>query len=164
MGEYFYNFLANGENQGYSYLYLSRERLFSTTRFKTNNELISNVFSLQLCNNTVIACKHGDAAWVDLGSKAADHFPDCAYPLLLPKARTHPYVYQQISADSGNWFAEATLTPSEDTIIESIRGTTSRRFTMQGDTPVTIDWGGAISHLCTSAEESIEGAQIDFII
>ena len=164
MSEYFYNFTFNGLNQGYSYLHVDRERLYSVTRFKANDKVVSNVFKLQLCDDNVVACKHGAANWVELGANNLDHFPDCAYPLLLPKARSHSYNYQQISAKNGLWIGAAKLTPIKNTILESVNNFSTRRFTMDGNTPVIIDWGGAVSHLCASAEESIQGAQIDFVI
>ena len=100
--ECFYDFRIHGENCGYSYLLLERNRLFSHTRFRLDDGTVfSNVFRLTLDGDRVLACRHGERPWVDLRAHAPDHYPGCAYPLLLLKARTGPFAYVQVSEDDG---------------------------------------------------------------
>ena len=47
--ECFYNFRIHGENRGYSYLLLKRDRLFNLTRFRLDDGAVfANVFRLTL--------------------------------------------------------------------------------------------------------------------
>ncbi len=162
MTEYFYNFTINGLNQGYSYLYLDHKKLYSVTRFAFEGSIKTNKFLLKLRDECLLACKHGEAKWVDLQQVASDHYPDCAYPLLLPKAIRQPYHFTVISADDGSILGESSLVRENDTITETVNERPTRKFTMDGCTPVQIDWGGAISTLCASAVESVAGSTIDF--
>ena len=163
MTEYFYNFKVNEENQGYSYLRLDHTSLFSLTRFRIGeDETYSNVFSLKLSGEKVLACKHGDADWVDFSRLPPNHYPGCAYPLLLSKVTSDPYTYIQVSEDDGSILGETVFSREGRDIVESQKGTETRRFTMRNGVPIKIDWGGAISILCETADEAIEGSGIEF--
>ena len=165
MSEYFYDFTIDGDNHGYSYLSFDHETLYSFTRFLIEKEEVyTNVFSLKLDGGRVLACKHEDADWVDLGDQPPDHFPACAYPLLLPRVASPPYAYIQVSCDDGSIIGKTLLSREGADIVESRDGKEYRRFTMQGDVPVRIDWGGAVSHLCANGDEAVAGSGLDFLI
>lgn len=164
MQKYFYNFIFDGNNQGYSYLYLSSEKLVSYTRFLTEeNTIYSNSFVLKLEGENILACKHGDADWVDFSNQPAHHYPSCAYPLFLTKVTTEPYNYRQVSEDDGSFCADMRLLWQGDDIVEYHRDRETRRFTMLDGVPIRINWGGAMSHLCRTSEEAIQGSGIEFI-
>ncbi len=165
MNQYFYNFTIDGDNRGYSYLRFDDKTLYSFTRFLiTEDETYTNVFSLKLEGGRVLACKHGDGDWVDLGDQPPDHYPACAYPLLLPRVTSTPYTYVQLSCDDGSTIGKTLLSREGADIVESRDGKEYRRFTMHGDVPVRIDWRGAVSHLCANADEAVAGSGLDFLI
>ena len=163
MTELFYNFIVGGHNRGYSYLRQSPAQLYSVTRFlDENNEPFTSVFRVRLDSDKVLACKHGDRNWLDLSAYPPDHLPSCAYPLLLPRVTDEALTYVQISADDGSTIGLTELRAEHSEIVETQGGSTHRRFSMAGPVPVRIDWGGAISHLCNSAEESVAGTRVTF--
>jgi len=165
VNELFYNFTLAGKNRGYSYLSVDTTRLYSLTRFLLDNdEVFTNVFTLKLSDGEVRACKHGDLNWINLNGQPPHHFPGCAYPLLLPRAMTTPYTYVEISGDNASVIGETQLSRELDDIVESQNGTIRRTFTMDGETPVRIDWGGAVSHLCSDGDESVRDTGISFAI
>jgi hypothetical protein len=165
MSEYFYNFTLDGDNRGYSYLRFDHKTLYSLTRFLIEkDETYTNVFSLRLDSGRVLACKHEDADWVDLREQPPDHYPACAYPLLLPRVTSTSTTYIQISCDDGSVIGETLLSWEGEEIVESRDGKEYRRFTMREGVPVTIDWGGAVSHLCADADEAVAGSGLDFHI
>ena len=154
MSEFFYNFTVNGKNRGYSYLFINSTTLYSHTEFWIEGgELYRNVFHLRIENGRISASKHDDSDWVDLSNHPPNHFPGSAYPLLLPKAVSQPTKYVQIREDDGAVLGEFELRLENQQIIESHNGKITRRFFMNSDIPVRIDWGGAISELCQSADE-----------
>lgn len=164
MNEYFYNFKFDGKNQGYSYLRFDQNSLLSFTRFLAeNDEVYSNVFLLKLSGEKVLACKHGDAGWVDFSNHPPHHYPSCAYPLFLSKVASDRYTYVQISEDDGSIFGETVLSWNGDDIVESRDAVEYRRFTMRNGIPIKINWGGAISHLCKTADEAIEDSGLEFV-
>ena len=164
MSEYFYIFKVNGENRGYSYLRLDQKRLLSYTRFlMENDEIYTNVFVLKLNGERVLACKHGLADWVDFSDQPHHHYPSCAYPLLLTRVASQPYTYMQISEDDGAAIGETTLWRDGADLVETRNAKEYRRFTMRNGIPIKINWGGAISILCKSAEEATEGSSIEFV-
>ena len=165
MSEFFYNFTLGDENRGYSYLRIDEGHLHSFTRFLLDSgETFTNVFRLRLDGQRVKACKHGDLDWIDLSESPEDHYPGSAYPLLLPKAMTGRYAYTQVSDDDGSVICETVLEREGVDIVERQNGIVCRRFTMDGETPIRIDWGGAVSRLCASAEASIDGSAVDFVV
>ena len=153
------------ENRGYSYLLLKRDRLFSLTRFRLNDGAVfANVFRLTLDGDRVLACRHGESPWVDLRAHPPDHYPGCAYPLLLPKALTEPFAYVQVSEDDGTVGERAVLRPDGPTIVETVGGKSVRRFELEGAACIRIDWGGAVSRLRGSREEAAAGSGIKFVL
>lgn len=165
MSEYFYNFVLQGKNRGYSYLFLDTTRLYSFTRFRLEDgNTVTNIFKLKLSGRSILACQHGDLDWVDFSGHPKNHFPGCAYPLLLPQALHQPVNYIQVSEDDGSVIGETQLRPEPPDIVESFRGVVQRTFTMAGATPVQINWGGAVSHLCADAEECVRDSGIAFVI
>lgn len=163
--ESFYDFRIHGENRGYSYLLLEPERLFSLTRFRLDDGAVfANVFRLTLDGDRVLACRHGESPWVDLSGHPPDHYPGCAYPLLLPKAVTEPFAYIQVSEDDGTVGPRAVLEPDGPAIVETVGGKTARRFEVHGAACVRIDWGGAISTLRHSGQEAATGSGIAFAL
>ena len=146
--ESFYDFRIHGENRGYSYLRLEPERLYSLTRFRLDDGAVfTNVFRLTLKGDRVLACRHGESPWVDLRTHPPDHYPGCAYPLLLSKARTEPFAYVQVSEDDGTVAERPVLETVGPAIVETVRGQVVRRFELCGSACVRINWGGAISTL-----------------
>lgn len=165
MSELFYNFYIGGENEGYYYLNQTGESLFSQTKFLLDGgEVFINTFSLKLDQVKVTAYKYRDGDWVDFSVQPANYYPTSAYPLLLTKAKVKPYTYTAIRESDGAILGETTLKANGDDIIEMRDGQINRHFTMKGDLPVTIDWGGPISHLCQDAEEAVKGSEIVFDI
>lgn len=165
MNEYFYDFAVDGHNRGFSYLYLDSEKLQSVTRFLLEDgSMFTNVFLLRLKDKNVLACRHGDFDWVDLSELPSGHYPSCAYPLLLSKARSKPFNYVQVSERDGSPISETVLDCHQQVITEYQGGKVCRSFTMDGDIPVSIDWGAAKSKLHPSAEASTEGSGIIFSI
>lgn len=164
MNEYFYNFTTDGINLGYSYLRFDHTHLKSYTRFRLEGaELYTNIFLLKLDEEKVLACKHNSRDWVDLRHQPPRFYPSCAYPLFLSKVTSAPYRYTQISEDDGSPLGEVVLSWAGDDIVETQNAAVRRRFTMQDDVPVRIDWGGTISHLCQTAEEAIAGSGLEFV-
>ncbi len=165
MNEFFYDFTLDGANRGYSYLLLDASALRSVTRFRLEDDAVfTNVFELKLGDGEVLACRHGANEWVDLSTCPVDHFPGCAYPLLLPRALSKPYTYVQISDDDGSVIGPTHLQCEGWDIVESREGITRRRFTMDGETPTRIDWGGAISNLHDSPDACVRGSRLEFVI
>ena len=165
MNEFFYDFTLDGANRGYSYLFLDESSLRSVTRFRLeDDEVVTNVFELKLDDGQVLACRHGANDWVDLSKHPHDQFPGCAYPLLLPRALSRSYSYVQISDDDGSVIGPTRLQCEGRDIVESREGITRRRFTMDGETPIRIDWGGAISNLRGNQDECVRGSRLEFII
>ena len=163
--ESFYDFRIHGENRGYSYLLLGGERLFSLTRFRLEDGTVfTNVFRLTLDGDHVLACCHGERPCVDLRAHPPDHYPGCAYPLLLPKALTEPFAYVQVSEDDGTVGERAILEADGPVIEETVGGKVVRRFELSGATCVRINWGGAISTLRGSGEEAAAGSGIAFAL
>jgi len=163
MQEHYYNFTQEGRNRGYSYLFLSESKLYSYTRFRLSNAaLFTNVFELKLSQHKILACKHGNTSWIDLSHLPHTHYPSCAYPLYLPQVMNTVYKYIQVSEDDGSIVGHTVLVPEGNDITESQGGQMKRRFTMDGDTPIAINWGGAISYICSDAEESVEGCDVEF--
>ncbi len=161
--ELFYNFMIAGKNRGFSYLNVTDTTLLSYTEFEIEaNNIYRNVFHLKLDMGRVVASKQGEADWVNLSDQPPNHFPGCAYPLLLPRASDKEYRYTQISEVSGAVVGEFVLSRIKDEIVESKDDKVYRRFKMSNDVPTTIDWGGAVSHLCGSAEQSVAGSPITF--
>ncbi|MBX2868662.1 MAG: hypothetical protein KTR18_08305 [Acidiferrobacterales bacterium] len=164
MCELFYNFKLDGAQRGYSYLHIDNTSLYSHTEFLVEGgETYSNVFRLRLDGERILACKHGERDWLDFSNQPINHYPGCAYPLLLPKVKSQPYKYTQISEDSGRVLGGYELHPIGQEIVELCDGQVSRRFTMNGNVPIQIDWGGAISELCETADESVAGSGIVFM-
>ena len=165
MNEFFYDFQFDNENRGYSYLSIDAIKLYSFTRFVLDsNKVFTNTFMLKLNDNEILACKHGDLDWVYLNEKPPHHFPGCAYPLLLPRAEIKPYTYVQISEDDGSVIGKTQLRRELNDIIESQNGAICRKFTMEGEIPVRIDWGGAVSHLCSTSDESVRDSGLSFAV
>lgn len=163
--ESFYDFRIHGENRGYSYLLLGGELLFSLTRFRLDDGTVfTNVFRLALDRDRVLACCHGERPWVDLSAHPPDHYPGCAYPLLLPKALAEPFAYVQVSEDDGTVGERAMLEADGPVIVETVGGKDVRRFELAGAACVRIDWGGAISTLRGSGEEAAAGSGIEFAL
>ena len=163
--ESFYDFRIHKENRGYSYLLLERDRLFSLTRFRLDDgSVFANVFRLTLDGDRVLACRHGDSPWVDLRGYPPDHYPGCAYPLLLPKAIAGPFAYVQVSEDDGTVGERAVLRPDGSVIVETIGDNVVRRFELDGVACIRIDWGGASSTLRGSGKEAAAGSGIEFAL
>jgi len=163
MQELFYNFTHDGRNRGYSYLFWDESKLLSFTRFKlSNNGLFTNVFELKLANSKILACKHGQLDWINLDYLPATHYPACAYPLYLPLVRNSLFKYVQISEDDGSVVGNIVLRPKQDEIVEYQAGKFKRSFTMNEETPVKINWGGAVSYLCSNASESVKNSGVEF--
>jgi len=152
MREYFYNFTFEGTNRGYSYLYVD----------SLDDTDVTNAFALRISRQNVIACKHDDLDWVDLSQHPQDHFPSCAYPLLLPRVQASTYSYIQISEDDGSVIGKIQLRRNLCDIVEYSDDKILRRFTMEGETPIRIDWGGAISYLCSNAQECVRHSGLTF--
>ncbi|MEM7798218.1 MAG: hypothetical protein AAF633_03430 [Chloroflexota bacterium] len=164
MFKYFYNFTLNSKNCGYSYLQFDQTSLLSNTRFlKEDGEIYANTFLLKLDGQRVLACKHGSNPWISMSNYPPNHFPSCAYPLLLPRVSSNPYSYVQLSEDDGSVISETILLMTGDDIVESQNGIETRRFTMRDKVPIKIDWGSAISYLCETADEAIADSGIEFI-
>ena len=162
MKELFYTFCFGKTNHGYYYLRQQENLLFSEAKFRTGDELYTNTFELKYHGDDVLAYKYGDGAWVDFTSQPAHHFPTSAYPLLLPKAFAQPYVYTAIAEEDGAVLGRTTLRFENNDIIETRKGKMVRRFTLEKDLPVTIDWGGPVSFLCASAAEAVRGSGVTF--
>jgi hypothetical protein len=162
MNEFFYDFTLNDQNRGYSYLRFDEKHLYSFTRFLVeDDEIYTNIFSLRLDGERVLACRHGDAEWADLNGQPDDHYPTCAYPLLLSRVTSTGYTYVQVSCDDGEVIGEALLSRAGDDIVETVDGKVHRRFTMRDGVPIRIDWGGAVSHLCATADEAAAGSGLE---
>lgn len=162
MDELFYNFCFGETNHGYYYLRQQDNLLFSEAKFCRENELYTNTFSVKHDGSSVLAYKYGDEAWVDFTSQSAHHFPTSAYPLLLPNAFSKPYVYTAIAEGDGSVLGETILVSEGNEIVETRKGQVVRRFTLEKEVPVAIDWGGPVSHLCTSAAEAVKGSDVTF--
>ena len=163
MKEFFYTFEMDGSNVGFSYLRKSSQRLLSLTKFRTPGmSLYTNLFDLRLSAGRVIAVKQGHAQWVDLSHLPFDHYPSAAYPLLLHKVGSEPFFYTQISEVDGSPIAVMTLTRVGSCVLESAGKTVRRRFLMEDEVPVQVDWGGPISRLCTNASEATRGSGVRF--
>ena len=138
--------------------------VLSLTRFRLDDgTLYTNRFENQIAAGRVVRCRHGvaDDAWVDLRHAPANAWPGSAYPLFLGFAgRGQPWEYSVLSEDHGDVVGTLALIRDGDTIEEQDSWRMVRKFVMAGDTPVTIDWGGALSHLCESAEASAEGSAV----
>lgn len=161
--ELFYNFMIAGRNRGFSYLNVTDANLLSHTEFEMEpNNIYRNIFHLKLKNGRVVESKHGEDDWVNLSDQPPNHFPGCAYPLLLPRVNDKAFRYTQISEDSGAVIGEFVLSRIDDEIVELNDDKIYRRFRMSNDVPTSIDWGGAVSHLCGSPKESVAGSPITF--
>ncbi|MEM7362832.1 MAG: hypothetical protein AAF525_02305 [Pseudomonadota bacterium] len=149
--ELFYSFEAGGEHIGVSYLRITSRRLLSVTRFlESEGSIYTNRFDLELDDGRVRAIQQGDGPWTNLMDLPDDHYPSSAYPLLLPRVRD-TFVYTQVSDSDGSPVAVTRLVKETDDIVEYQNGQVRRRFTMNGDTPTRIDWGGAYSTLRADA-------------
>lgn len=163
MPEYYYNFTVSGENRGYSYLKYDTQQLYSFTRFYfEENELLTNIFRLKISNQIVLACQYNDNPLIEFTAPQTDYYPSCAYPLFLNKASIKPYTYMQIAEADGSYIGQTELVKHGSEIEESRNGDVLRTFSMENNTPVRIDWGGAVSHWCRNAEESIKGSGLSF--
>ncbi len=163
MTEHYYDFKIQDQACGYSYLLWDQQRLHSFTRFRLpDGQVITNVFRLLLKGRAVERCRHNDLPWIDLAELPADHYPGCAYPLLLDQLSDAPFPYVQVSEDDRAVLGVVTLERTGDVVLERSADRELRRFVMRGDTPITIDWGGAVSELCGSGRESAEGSGFEF--
>lgn len=163
MTEHYYDFKIQDQACGYSYLFWDDQRLHSFTRFRLpDGQVITNVFRLLLKEEAVERCRHNDLPWVDLTGLPEDHYPGCAYPLLLDRSSESPFPYVQVSEDDGAVTGNVTLERAGDVVLEKSADRVLRRFFMQGKTPIMIDWGGAVSELCGSGRESAEGSGFEF--
>jgi hypothetical protein len=80
------------------------------------------------------------------------------------RAVKKPYMYVQVSEDDGSVIAETQLNKQLDDIVESQNGVVHRIFTMKSDIPIRIDWGDAISHLCSDSDECVRDTGLTFTI
>lgn len=164
--DYFYDFRIGGEKRGFSWLRADDRVVLSLTRFRLDDgTLFTNRFENEVAAGKVVRCRHGaaDGDWVDLRDAPADAWPGSAYPLFLEFAADgRPYEYSLLSEDDGRVVGALELIRSGNTIEEKSAGRTVRRFVLAGATPVTIDWGGAVSQLHESGEASAAGSGVAF--
>ena len=152
----FYTFEANCQHVGFSYLKLTTTRLLSVTRFRQpDGELYTNRFDLRLDADGICAIKHDDQAWVDLSELPENHYPSAAYPLLLARVRKGSYSYTQVSDSDEAILGEIRMVREGDDIVEYDGVVMRRRFTMDGERPVYIDWRGACSNLVEDATSAV---------
>ena len=148
------------KNYGFYYLKQEENLLYSHTEFNTPNGPYQNIFHIQFEGDKVLAFKHNNKAWVKVEPQ---HHPTSAYPLLLPRVGKDALHYTMLSEDKNEVLGEAVLKREGNEIIESLGDKTLRCFNMQSDTvygdsvPEKIDWGGAVSFLCSDEIEAVEG-------
>ena len=160
-GEWFYDFVLDGEKRGYSYLRIDEDELLSVTRFRLPDESIYvNRFEVRCENGRPVACRRGDGPWFDVPS---GQFPGSAYELLLGGVGDSPVHYQQLSEEDGSVVA-ATLERQDDVIVESGDGRATRRFHRRNGVTVSVDWGGAMSTLHESGEAAAAGSGVPFSV
>lgn len=165
MTHLFYNFCFGNRNKGYYYLRQTKDSLFSKSQFfLEKGELYTNIFELKLNADKVLAYKHQEGAWIDFRSRSENHYPSSAYPLILSKAMLKPFAYQAVSEHNDSSLGETVLSFNKGEMIEKRAAKVTRRFVMQHEIPVTIDWGGPISHLCKDAHEAVEGSGLAILL
>jgi len=112
----------------------------------------------------VFSYKYQEGAWIDFRSRSDKHYPSSAYPLILSKALLNPFSYLTVSEHNDSSLGETVLSYSKGEIIEKRAAKVTRRFVMQNEIPVTIDWGGPMSHLCEDAHEAVKGSALAIVL
>lgn len=157
MSEHFYTFEVAGEHVGYSKLVVTANRLYSETRAAFHAVVINNIFELQLQAGRVTAFKYNKNAWMSMDDYPDNVWPSSAYPLFLEKAQP-VFEYGAIDESSGE-VVPTHLIREGNVIIEYVGEKVTRTFWLDGESVIKIDWGGALSALCDTFEESIAGTR-----
>lgn len=155
-----YNFVMNDENAGYFTIVRTDDIIEMNAIFQMDGQMYENPFSLQLTDNDVVAYRVGDGAWIPVQNPASTGYPTSAYPILIDRANPQ-YTYSAIHEGSGEVLGETDLKRDGDVITETRAGKIIRTFVMDGSIPVTIHWGGAVSHLKDSEEEAKRGSPLE---
>jgi hypothetical protein len=140
-----YDFRFGEENAGTFEICDDGGHITMNACFTLDGELLENPFELKYDGDTLLACKARDEDWVDLTSLPDNHFPSCAYPLLLPRVQDR-LEYQAVSDSDGSIQGLTVLTREGNLITETHDGNFQRSFLMEDDIPIEINWNGPISH------------------
>lgn len=157
----YYNFLIAGRNVGYYEFEDTGNELYGNATFEIGGQVVSNKFAVRYSGREATGYKVGDGKWQTQGLETPDHFPSSAYDLLI-REWEGDRSYQCVKEESGEVMGATQLVGRELAIggleiSESREGRFLRAFVVDSGKVVSIDWGGAISELCTSFEQATTG-------
>lgn len=155
---FYYNFLIGGKPAGYYELEDTGSEIFANATFEMGGQVLENKFDVRYEGVTVTGYRIGAGAWRTEGLDSPDHFPSSAYELVL-RDWAGDRSYQCVREEDGAVLGETKLTGKSLAIggfevAEERDGITLRRFVIDGGRVLSIDWGGAISELCSNYEEA----------
>lgn len=156
---YYYDFRIGNTNAGMFEIAMDRTLIFQRAAFEIDGKREESIFSIMHTDGVVTAVKCRDNDWLAVEHGAELRYPTAAFPLLLPKVRDE-YEYQAFNECSGEELGVITLKRNGAEIVEIHNQHIQRRFTMDGDIPGAIDWGGAISHLKPSRAAALAGSPL----
>jgi peroxiredoxin len=147
----YYDFRILGAHVGYVEVDEREGELYQNARMLVAGETHENPFWLRHDGGRPTRVKMGGSPWQDVPE---DAFPTCAYPLVLCSRRSR---YRAFVEGTGE-IEHRDLHRHGGHVVESRQGRVTRRFDLDGDQIVSIEWGEAAeSRLVGSRSEAVRG-------
>jgi hypothetical protein len=160
----FYDFTIDGAPSGYFEISDDGAALAMNAVFVYGGKTIENPFGVTYERGPdglkIIGFRAGTGPYLSPEELALpkDHYPSCAYPLLLGRVK-RSWEYVCVSEKDGTPEGRRVLTREGTVIRETLNGSIARQFTMEGDVPVAIHWGGpARSTLKRTRDAAVAGS------
>lgn len=141
----YYSFALGGEPAGWFEIEDDGVEIRQCATFEMDGERYDNPFGLRHAEGLVSHYRVGGGPWV-ANPDPARLFPSSAWPLLLA-GLGDALSYDQLVEGSGEVIAGVSLRREGDQVVERKGESVVRRFWLDGDEVVRIDWGGAVSEL-----------------
>jgi len=141
----YYSFALGGVPAGWFEYEDDGAEIRQCATFAMEGQRYDNPFGLRYVDGSVTHYRIGGAPWV-ANPDPARLFPSSAWPLLLA-ALEDGLTYDQLVEGSGEEVTGVSLRREGDQVVERKGEAVARRFWLDGDVVVRIDWGGAVSEL-----------------
>ena len=151
----YYDFKMDNKNAGYFMIEEKPELVKMSAVFKMDEEISVNEFQVKIEENRVTAYKIGENDWIDF-NYGINFYPTSAYPLLVKNVR-NKVVYIAVHEGKNEVLGATELIRKGDIVTEVRDNKVVRKFWLDGNKIIKIDWGGATSTLKDTLEQAAQG-------
>lgn len=135
-----FDFRLGGDPVGHVLEIEQADAFLAVARFVLDGQVVANRYRVELADGRPVRCRHGDDAWREV---PAGVFPTCTYPLVLRSGLTTWRALDEGSGAITN--RRFTVRDGWTVEVDDAEGTVLRRFRVEDDEVVAIDWGGDAS-------------------